>query len=72
LVRSTDPYDTNSALSDATNTNLAPLTAEQLAKCESPPGYDSDELYIITEISYLSDDEELPPLTPIHVTSAQP
>jgi hypothetical protein len=73
LVRSTDPSSSNSALSDATNTNLAPLTAEQLAKCESPPGYDSDESDIIAEISDLSGDEEqLPTLTPIHVTSARP
>ena len=72
LVRSTDPSSSNSALSDATNTNLAPLTAEQLAKCESPPGYDSDESDIIAEISDLSDDEHLPTLTPIHVTSARP
>ena len=72
LVRSTDPSSSNSALSDATNTNLAPLTAEQLAKCESPPGYDSDESDIIAEISDLSDDEDLPTLTPIHVTSARP
>ena len=71
VTRSLDPATSKCALSETTNTTLAPLTAEQLARCESPPGYVSDESEILDEISDLSD-EEPPPMTPIHVTSARP